>query len=102
MAFTILQLINLIFTIYLWSLLIMVIASWLITFQIINPYQPMVRAGMRLLYRVHEPILAPIRQLQNRLIPNSGGLDLSPIVAILLAQLLVLPLLSKLVISIFP
>jgi YggT family protein len=101
MTSAILEIIDLIFTIYLWSLLILVIASWLITFDIINPYQPMVRMVLTFLRRVHEPILAPIRRMQYRLLPNSGGLDLSPIFAILIAQYLVLPILIKLTIAIF-
>lgn len=101
MALTILMLISFVFTIYLWSLLIMIILSWLITFNIVNGHQPLVRAVMRLLRRVHDPILNPIRDLQYRLIPNAGGLDLSPIVAILLAQFLVLPIVAELVLAIF-
>ncbi|MCE2516642.1 MAG: YggT family protein [Alphaproteobacteria bacterium] len=95
------QLLHLIFTIYLWSLLALIIASWLIAFKVLNPYQPAVRMILRLLNRVHEPILRPIRDWQYRVIPNLGGVDLSPIVAILVAQYLVLPLAQRLILLIF-
>ena len=36
-------LINTVLTLYLWSLIIYVVASWLISFRIINPWQPLVR-----------------------------------------------------------
>ncbi len=98
---TILGLINLAFVIYLWSLFALVIASWLVIFNIINPYQPLVRLVLNMLNRFHEPILGPIRALQYRLIPNAGGLDLSPIIAIMLVQFIVQPVLTRLAVALF-
>lgn len=101
MIFSALKLIDLIFTLYLWSLLAMIIASWLVIFKVINPYQPFVRMIISFLHRIHDPILDPIRRLQYRLIPNAGGLDLSPIVAILLVQFLIVPIARQLALIIF-
>ena len=57
-----------------------VIASWLVTFNIISPHNPTVRQILYTLDRVVEPILRPIR----RVIPPLGGtLDLSPLIALL-------------------
>ena len=56
------------------------IASWLINFNVINTSNRVVYMIVDVLYKLTEPALRPIR----RLLPNMGGLDLSPIVLILL------------------
>ena len=57
-----------------------VIMSWLINFQVLNLRQPLVAQIWDGLNRLLQPIYGPIR----RLLPNMGGLDLSPVVLILL------------------
>lgn len=79
-----LLLIDTIITLYIWSLLIYVVASWLIAFRIINPWQPLVRNILNALERIHEPLMAPIRPVM----PNLGGIDLSPIILLLAVQFL--------------
>ena len=54
-----------------------IIMSWLISFQVLNPYQPMVNSIWNGLSRLLEPIYTPIR----RFLPNTGPLDLAPLVA---------------------
>lgn len=54
------------------------IMSWLIQFQVLNIRQPLVSQIWYGLSRLLEPIYAPIR----RILPNMGGIDLSPIVAL--------------------
>ncbi|MEO0357193.1 MAG: YggT family protein [Pseudomonadota bacterium] len=54
------------------------IMSWLISFNVLNPYQPFVGQIWNFLSRLLEPIYAPIR----RILPDLGGIDLSPIVAL--------------------
>jgi YggT family protein len=98
----ILNLIDLIEEVYIWTLLAYVISSWLINFKIINPYQPLVRWVLGRLYDLHEPILTPIRSLIYRMIPNMGGLDLSPLVAFFGVQLIVTPALRSIMTAIFP
>ena len=77
-------LIDTIFSLYIWSLVIYVIASWLIAFRIINPWQPFVRSILSTLERLHEPLMGRIRNL----LPNLGGIDISPIILLLAAQFL--------------
>ena len=77
------------------------ISSWLIAFRIINPYQPLVRTILQGLAAIHEPLLQPIRIIQYRLIPNLGGFDLSPIVAFLVAQYLVGPMIKSIIVMLF-
>ena len=70
------ELINLVFTIYLITLIAQAVLSW------IGPgtYNPLTS----LLYTLNEPVLRPIR----RLIPVISGIDLSPLVALIAIQLL--------------
>ena len=56
-----------------------VVFSWLIAFNVINAYNPFVRSVWQALTAVTEPLLKPIR----RVMPNLGGLDLSPIILLL-------------------
>ena len=65
--------------IYVWVLIAAVVASWLVAFNIINRQNDVVRQVTYALYRLTEPVLAPIR----RYLPDLGGLDISPIVAII-------------------
>ena len=76
----ILNLLNL----YFWVILITVIMSWLIGFNVINGANPYVRQISYALHRLTEPLLGPIR----RFLPDLGGLDVSPIVLLLALQVL--------------
>ena len=63
-----------------WFIMIVhIIMSWLINFQVLNLYQPIVRQIWDGLNRLLEPIYQPIR----RILPNTGGLDLAPLVALI-------------------
>ncbi len=55
------------------------IMSWLVNFQVLNIRQPLVAQIWYGLNRVLEPVYAPIR----RILPAMGGIDLSPIVALI-------------------
>jgi YggT family protein len=55
------------------------IMSWLISFQVLNNRQPFVAQVWYGLSRLLEPLYAPIR----RVLPAMGGLDLSPLVALI-------------------
>ena len=77
-------LINSIMDIYIFSLLSYVIASWLVSFKIINPWQPFVRMILQSMGRLHEPLLSRIRSV----LPELGGIDLSPIIVFLAVQFL--------------
>jgi YggT family protein len=54
------------------------VMSWLISFNVLNVRQPFVAQVWFGLQRLLEPLYAPIR----RMLPNMGGLDLSPLVAL--------------------
>jgi YggT family protein len=76
----ILDLINIVINFYMWVVILFVVMSWLITFEVINTRNQLVRTIGDLLFRLTEPALKPIR----RIMPNLGGVDLSPAVLILL------------------
>ncbi len=76
----VLNLIDNVVSLYIWVLFLAVISSWLINFNVINTSNRVVYMIVDVLYKLTEPALRPIR----RLLPNMGGLDLSPIVLILL------------------
>lgn len=63
---------------------IWVILSLLIYFKIVNPYQPLVYKINLALNRLMDPILKPIRNL----LPPMGGIDLSPVILLILLQTL--------------
>lgn len=77
-------LIDTVVTLYIWVLIAQVILSWLVTFNIVNRQQPFVRQVGLVLWRLTEPLLGPIR----RLLPNLGGLDISPVILILVLHFL--------------
>jgi YggT family protein len=60
------------------------IMSWLISFNVLNFHQPIVSQIWQGLNRILDPIYSRIRQF----IPNMGGLDLAPLVALLIVAAL--------------
>lgn len=67
----------------------LIIARCILSFVRHDPYQPIIR----FIYDVTEPVMAPFR----RLLPTAGGLDFSPILAVLFIQYIVQPLLLMIV-----
>ena len=66
--------------IYVWIVIASAILSWLLAFDIVNRRNRVVYMIADFLYRVTEPALAPIR----RFLPNLGGIDISPVILILI------------------
>ncbi len=75
-----LWLFNQVVGLYIFVVFAAVVMSWLTSFNIVNPRSPIVMQIERILYALTDPALRPIR----RVIPSIGGLDLSPIVLLLL------------------
>jgi len=74
------HLINAVVDIFIFILIVQVVMSWLIAFNVINTRNRFVYMIADMAYKVTEPVLRPIR----RILPNFGGVDFSPLVAILL------------------
>ena len=64
---------------YITLVIVQVVLSWLVAFNVINTRNRFVYMVGDFLYRITEPALKPIR----RLLPSMGGMDLSPVVLIL-------------------
>ena len=65
---------------YIWLLIAAAILSWLIAFNVVNMRNPAVAMVGDFLYRITEPALRPIRNF----IPDLGGIDISPVILILI------------------
>ena len=74
------NLIDTVISLYIWALIISAILSWLVAFNVINTSNRFVYMVGDFLYRITEPALRPIRNI----IPNLGGIDISPVILILL------------------
>ena len=66
--------------IYWWVIIFSAIASWLIAFGVINTYNRGAALILDVLYRLTEPVYRPIRKF----LPNVGGLDISPVIVLLI------------------
>ena len=77
---SLLHLISAVIGIYIWVVIIHVILSWLLAFKIINGQNQFVYAMKFMFERLTEPVLRPIQ----RHMPNLGGVDISPVVLLLL------------------
>ena len=69
--------------IYWYLVIIQAVVSWLIAFNVINTYSRPVAMLLDFLYRITEPLLRPIRQF----VPSFGGLDVSPVILLLVIWL---------------
>ena len=76
----VLDIILLILQIYIWLLIAAAVLSWLIAFNVVNTSNQVVAMLGEFLYRITEPALRPIRNL----LPNLGGIDISPIILFLI------------------
>jgi YggT family protein len=76
----------LVVSLYIVALLLRIVLSWFP----LNPYGFMGRASM-VLVRVTDPVLAPVR----RVVPPVGRIDLSPLIVLLVLQIVVLNILLR-------
>lgn len=90
----ILDILRIVLTVIWWIIIVQAILSWLIAFNVINTHNEYVGAIWRALQKMTDPIYRPIR----RVLPDFGGLDLSPMVVLvilLILQQAVLPALYR-------
>ncbi|MFA6266466.1 MAG: YggT family protein [Pseudolabrys sp.] len=80
----ILDIVLLILQIYTWLLIASAVLSWLVAFNVVNTRNQVVAMVGDFLYRITEPVLRPIRGAM----PNLGGIDVSPVILILIILLL--------------
>ena len=65
---------------YMWVVIISAVMTWLVAFNVINTRNRFVYMVGDFLYRLTEPAIRPIRQRM----PNLGGVDISPVILILI------------------
>lgn len=95
-----LSFISYLITLYTYVVIAGVVMSWLISFNVINLYNPVVRTIWDALGAVTEPLLKPIRRLIQRILPDLRGIDISPIFLLLgcmFVQSVVIPNIAKLI-----
>ena len=81
-------------TLYIYIIIASAVMSWLIAFNVINPYNQFVRSIWQGLNALTEPVLRPIR----RWMPDLGGIDISPmvlIIALWFVQGVLLPVIAR-------
>jgi YggT family protein len=94
-----LSFISYLITLYTYVVIAGVIMSWLISFNVINLYNPIVRTIWDAINAVTEPLLRPIRGFIQRLLPDLRGIDISPIFLLLgclFVQSVIIPNIAKL------
>ena len=77
---SILWLIDTVIWLYVWLLIASAVLSWLVAFNVVNTRHPIVSTIGNFLYQVTEPVLRPIRSIM----PNLGGIDISPVILIII------------------
>ena len=70
----------LVIDLYIWVVIAGAILSWLVAFNVVNTNNRVVLSIADMLYRLTEPALRPIRNV----LPNLGGIDISPVILILI------------------
>ena len=75
---------NLLLSVLTWIIIIQVILSWLFAFNVLNTGSGGVRAFVVALDRITAPLYRPIR----RILPDFGGIDFSPLVLLILIQVI--------------
>lgn len=72
-------LINELLNLYWWVIIIGAVLSWLVAFEVVNTRNRIVAAVLDFTYRLTEPAMRPIR----RILPDLGGIDISPVILLL-------------------
>ena len=94
MLLTILQILSLLLNVAFFIMLVHIIMSWLINFQVLNLRQPLVAQIWEGLNRLLEPIYEPVR----RILPDTRPLDLAPLVVfigIIIARDILIPNIAR-------
>jgi YggT family protein len=84
MLYALFGIVDMVLQLLVWVIIIQVILSWLVAFNVINLHSNFVRTVVVGLDRITTPLYRPIRKIM----PDFGGIDFSPIVLILAIQIL--------------
>ena len=88
-----LEILSILHNILWWIIIVQAVMSWLLAFNVINTHNEFVRQLWYVLERITEPLYRPIR----RIMPDFGGIDLTPMVVLILLIIIRGPVMSYLV-----
>lgn len=86
------QIVDIILTVLWWFIIAQAVMSWLIVFNVINTHNDFVAQLWMMLDRITEPLYRPFR----RIMPDFGGLDLTPMLVLILIIIIQGPVLGYL------
>ena len=84
MVLALVDIANMLLSIVMWIIIIQVILSWLLVFNVLNTSSGGVRTFAAAIERITAPMYRPIRSL----LPDFGGIDFSPLVVLIVIQIL--------------
>jgi YggT family protein len=84
MLYALVDIVNLLLTILTWVIILQVVLSWLLVFNVLNTSSQGVRSVAMAIDRLTAPLYRPIR----RILPDFGGIDFSPLVVLILIQII--------------
>ena len=84
MLYALVDVVNLLLTILTWVIIIQVVLSWLLVLNVLNTSSQGVRTVAMAIDRMTTPLYRPIR----RILPDFGGIDFSPLVVLILIQII--------------
>jgi YggT family protein len=84
MLIAVVEIANLLLSVVTWIIIIQVVLSWLFAFNVLNAGSQGVRTFALAIDRITAPLYRPIR----RILPDFGGIDFSPLVILILIQVL--------------
>jgi YggT family protein len=84
MLYALVDVVNLLLTILTWVIIIQVVLSWLLVLNVLNTSSQGVRSVAMAIDRLTAPLYRPIR----RILPDFGGIDFSPLVVLILIQII--------------
>jgi YggT family protein len=90
--FLLLDILSILLNILWWIIIVQAVMSWLIAFNVINTHNDFVGQLWHVLDRITEPLYRPFR----RIMPDFGGIDLTPMVVLILLIILQGPVMSYL------
>jgi YggT family protein len=92
MFLMLLQILSILLNVLWWIIIIQAVMSWLIAFNVINTHNDFVRQLWQVLERITEPLYRPFR----RIMPDFGGLDMTPMLVLIIISILRGPVYSYL------
>ena len=98
MLLAIFQIIDVLLQVLWWIIIVQAVLSWLVVFNVINTHNHFVRSFFNAVDRLTRPLYRPVRKL----LPDFGGLDFSPLVVLLLIQILSNIVIPRLAFSLAP